>query len=66
MTIRTFDKNGEPNNICWRNVQKIKIMTIPGSCWRDTLIEIHMTFEDGQEARIYLSEYDRFAVIEEV
>lgn len=65
MTVRTFDKNGEPNNVCWRNVQKIKIMFIPVYSLRDTLLELHLTFEDGQEVDYYLSEHERFAIIEQ-
>lgn len=65
MTIRTYDKDGNPNNVCWQGVQKVKLMVIPGTGWRDTLLELHLTFEDGQEVDYYLSEHERFAVIEE-
>lgn len=65
MTIRTYDKNGNCNNVSWHNVKKIRIMAIPGVCWSDTLIELHMTLDDDQEVEWYLSKDERFAVIEE-
>lgn len=65
MTIKTYDKNGEPNNVSWRNVKKIKLMVIPASGCRETLINLHMTFENGEEVDYYLYEHERFAVIEE-
>lgn len=64
MTIRTYDKHGRQNNICWHNVEKIKLMVIPGRGYSDTLVNLHMTFSGGQELDYYLSEHERFAVIE--
>lgn len=65
MTIRMYDKNGNQNNICWRNVEKIKLLVIPGRGFSDTLLNLHMTFSSGKELDYYLSEHERFAVIEE-
>lgn len=59
MIIRIFDKNGEPGT-CWRNVEKIKLLTLP----RQQLLNLNMTTKDGQEIDFYLSDYDRFGVIE--
>lgn len=59
MIVRIFDKNGEPGT-CWRNVARIKLLTLP----RQQLLNLNMTMEDGQVIDFYLSDYDRFAVIE--
>ncbi len=65
MTIKTYDKNGELNNVSWRNVKKIKLLAITARSINDTLLNLHMTFENGEEVDYYLSEHERFAVIEE-
>lgn len=59
MTIRTYDKDGNAS-VCWRCVKKIKLMTLP----RQGLLNLKMTFEDETEIDYYLSEHERFAVIE--
>lgn len=59
MTIKTFDKDGNAS-VCWLKVNKIKLMTLP----RKNLLNLHMTLEDGQEIDYYLSDHERFAIIE--
>lgn len=59
MTVRTYDKNGDIST-CWRNVKKITLLTLP----RQGLLNLKLTFENGEEIDYYLSEHERFAVIE--
>ncbi len=59
MTVRTYDKDGNAS-VCWSCVKQIKLLTLP----RQGLLNLKMTFEDKTEIDYYLSEHERFAVIE--
>lgn len=59
MKITTFDKNGEPN-VVFRRVKTFKIMFVP-----ERLLNLNITFEDGEETDYYLSQDERFAVVEQ-
>lgn len=64
MTITTYDKNGNPNNVRWANVKKIKLFAIPLPCY-DAVTNLQMTLSTGEVVDYYLSRDERFAVIEE-
>ena len=59
MTVRTYDKDGN-TSVCWRSVKQIKLLSLP----RQGLLNLKMTFEDETEIDYYLSEHERFAVVE--
>lgn len=59
MTVKTYDKDGKINTY-WKNVKKIKLLTLPSQ----RLMNLNLTLETGEEIDYYLSDYERFAVIE--
>lgn len=59
MTVRTYDKDGKINT-CWKDVKKIKLLTLPSQ----RLMNLNLTLETGEEIDYYLSDHERFAVIE--
>ena len=65
MIIQTFDKNGEQNNVTWKNVRSVQLMFIPGDLSGGGLLDLKMEFRNGECASMYLSHDERFAIIKE-
>lgn len=63
MVITIFDKNGKLKKQI-NNVVKIKTMYLNDGMLYDTLLNLQIELENGQIIEYYLSEYDRFAIIE--
>ena len=63
MIITIFDKNGEFKKQI-NNVIKIKTMYLNNGMVYETLLNLQIELENGQIIEYYLSEYDRFAIIE--
>lgn len=62
MTVDLIDKNGVAHQR-FLNVKKIKTGVYYGIS--HTLIELTLIFKTGEELPVLMSDYDRFAVIEE-
>ena len=65
MIIHTYDKDGNHNNVVWKNVKNVHLMFIPGTLSHGGLLDLRMTFKNGEETSMYLSHDERFAIIKE-
>lgn len=63
MTITIFTKDGEPTTQI-NNVAKIQTMYLNRRTIGETLLNLQIELESGETVEYYLSDYDRFAIIE--
>lgn len=64
MQVTIFTKNGDPTASV-NHVVKVKTMYIEGVGSYDTLLDLQLELENGEELEYYLSDFDRFAIIEQ-
>lgn len=64
MQVTIFTQNGDPT-VSINHVARIKTMYIDGATSYAMLLNLQLELENGEELEYYLSDFDRFAIIEQ-